>query len=90
MNKKTFLFAGRQLDIDQLEILYMQVDEARLAARFNHDIYMALTMCLDEIASKCPTLKRRHEFMMGRTKRFFTAEPEPETADPDEYLKREA
>lgn len=89
MEKKLYSFAGRPLDRDQLEILYMQVDEARLAARFNHDIYMALTMCLDEIASKCPTLKRRHEFMMGRTKRFFTADPEPEATDPDEYLKRE-
>ena len=69
MNKKTFLFAGRQLDIDQLEALYRQVDEARLANRFDYDCYMALTMCLDEIASKWPTLKKRHDFMEGRITR---------------------
>ena len=85
MNKKTFLFAGRQLDIDQLEALYRQVDEARLANRFDHDCYMALTMCLDEIASKWPTLKKRHDFMEASTKWCSTGE----TTDPDEYLKRE-
>lgn len=83
--KKLFLFAGRKLDIDQLWALYRQVDEARLANRFDHDCYMALTMCLDEIASKCPTLRRHHDFMEGRTKRRYTDEP----TDPDEYLKRE-
>lgn len=85
MNKKTFLFAGRQLDIDQLEALYKQVDEARLSNRFDHDCYMALTMCLDEIASKWPILKKRHDFMEGRT----TWRSSGEATDPDEYLKRE-